>query len=41
VFLRVDKLSGLAAQHPGLEQESIFRRGAVALVKVRARQPDG
>jgi len=41
VFLRVDKLSRLTAQHPDLEQEVVFRRGAVALVKVRARQPDG
>ena len=41
VFLRIDKLSKLTAQHPGLEQEMVFRRGAVALVKVRARQPDG
>jgi len=36
VFLRVDKLSKLTAQHPGLEQELVFRRGAVALVKVRS-----
>jgi len=41
VFLRVDKLSRLTEQHPDLEQEVIFRRGAVALVKVRARQSDG
>ena len=34
VFLRVDKLEKLAERHPNLEQEPVFRRGAVALVRV-------
>jgi len=41
VFLRVDKLSRLDKQHPTLEQEVVFRRGAVALLKVTAQRPDG
>jgi len=41
VFLRVDKLGRLTQQHPDLEQDVVFRRGAVALLKVTARWPDG
>lgn len=41
VFLRVDKLDKLATQYPQLEQELVFRRGAVALVKVTAGQDGG
>jgi len=36
VFLRVDKLNRLAERRPDLAQELVFRRGAVALVKVTA-----
>lgn len=36
VFLRVDKLDALAERHPDLDQELVFRRGAVALVRVSA-----
>ena len=38
VFLRVDKLDNLAEWYPHLTQELVFRRGAVALVKVTAGQ---
>jgi 4-amino-4-deoxy-L-arabinose transferase-like glycosyltransferase len=41
VFLRVDKLDRLAEEHPHLGRELIFRRGAVALVKVTAGQNGG
>jgi 4-amino-4-deoxy-L-arabinose transferase-like glycosyltransferase len=34
IFLRVDKLARLAAEHPDLHRELIFRRGAVALVEL-------
>ncbi len=34
VFLRRDKLDRLAAELPGLEQEVLFERGAVALLLV-------
>jgi len=37
VFVRVDKLNRLTQQYPNLEQEVVFRRGAVALLKVTAR----
>ncbi|MCG6861317.1 MAG: glycosyltransferase family 39 protein [Chromatiaceae bacterium] len=41
VFLRVDKLDNLAVWYPRLKQELVFRRGAVALVKVTAVQSGG
>jgi 4-amino-4-deoxy-L-arabinose transferase-like glycosyltransferase len=41
VFLRVDKLDSFSERHPLVEQELVFRRGAVALIKVTARQADG
>ena len=41
VFLRLDKLEKLARQLPNLEQELVFRRGAVALVKVTAGPSGG
>lgn len=41
VFLRLDKLDDLGRRHPQLEQELVFRRGAVALVRVRAGQGGG
>jgi len=39
VFLRVDKLPRLAADPAGLRQEVVYRRGAVALVRLGS--PDG
>ncbi|MEA3277844.1 MAG: glycosyltransferase family 39 protein [Pseudomonadota bacterium] len=41
VFLRVDKLERLGERFPQLEQELVYRRGAVALVKMTAGQGDG
>ena len=41
VFLRVDKLEKLAKLHPHLERELLFRRGAVALVKMSAMRNGG
>jgi 4-amino-4-deoxy-L-arabinose transferase-like glycosyltransferase len=41
VFLRVDKLDNLAKWHPHLARELVFRRGAVALVKVTAANNGG
>ena len=41
VFLRLDKLDDLAGRYPQLEQELVFRRGAVALVRVNAGQGGG
>lgn len=41
VFLRVDKLGKLAEQYPRLRRELVYRRGAVALVKVTAGQESG
>jgi 4-amino-4-deoxy-L-arabinose transferase-like glycosyltransferase len=41
VFLRVDKLDKLAWYYPHLERELVFRRGAVALVKVTAGKGGG
>jgi len=38
VFLRVDRLDKLVRQHPRLELELVYRRGAVALIKVTARR---
>lgn len=35
VFLRVDKLDALAADFPGLQQDLLYRRGPVALVRMR------
>jgi 4-amino-4-deoxy-L-arabinose transferase-like glycosyltransferase len=37
VFLRVDKLSRLGTDHPDLTQDQVYRRGAVALVRVGAK----
>ncbi len=41
VFLRVDKLEQLARAHPELSREVLYRRGAVALVRVRAADAAG
>jgi 4-amino-4-deoxy-L-arabinose transferase-like glycosyltransferase len=41
VFLRVDKLERLAARFPGLDQEVIFRKGPVALVKMAPESGGG
>jgi len=41
VFLRIDKIDRLGREHPELAQEEIFRRGAVALIKVTAGQGGG
>jgi 4-amino-4-deoxy-L-arabinose transferase-like glycosyltransferase len=41
VFLRIDKLSTLAAEYPQLHREVLFRRGPVALVKVTAAPRHG
>jgi hypothetical protein len=35
VFLRVDKLDALSADFPGLQQDLVYRRGPVALVRMR------
>jgi 4-amino-4-deoxy-L-arabinose transferase-like glycosyltransferase len=41
VFLRLDKLENLVKWHPHLAQELVFRRGAVALVKVTSGKDGG
>lgn len=41
VFLRLDKLDDLAVRYPQLEQDLVFQRGAVALVKVTAGSSGG
>jgi hypothetical protein len=35
VFLRVDKLDLLERDYPELQQETLYRRGAVALLRMR------
>jgi hypothetical protein len=37
VFLRVDKLAGLAADTPELTAETVYRRGPIALLRMHAR----